>query len=339
MVTVRSAQVDAPNGKLYLTDRDVPDPGPGQVRITVEASGICHSDGAFLGDALPGLTFPLTPGHEIAGRIDALGDGVTGRQVGDRVAVGWIGGYCTGCRSCRHGDFVHCENVQIPGLAYRGGYAESVVVPATALARIPDGMSAVQAAPMACAGVSVFGALRHSSVRPGDLVAIVGLGGLGHLGVQFAAKMGLDTVVVARGRDKEALAAELGARHYIDAITQDVSSELQSLGGARIVLATAANSEAIAGSLRGLGPNGELMVLGIDPEPMRIGPLDLIIPGRSIIGHPSGTPADVEDTMAFAELTGIKAMVEEMPLEQAAEGFDRMLANEARFRIVLTTGV
>ncbi|HEV2634637.1 MAG TPA: alcohol dehydrogenase catalytic domain-containing protein [Actinocrinis sp.] len=339
MLKVRSVQVDAPEGELRVVDREVPDPGYGQVRIAVEASGICHSDDAFIAGALPGLTFPLTPGHEIAGHIEALGEGVRGWAVGDRVAVGWFGGYCTTCPQCRRGQFVHCLNAQIPGLSYRGGYADAVVVPATALARVPDRMSTVQAAPMACAGVTCFGALRNSGARPGDLVAVLGLGGLGHLGVQFAAKMGFDTVVIARGQDKASFAASLGSRHYIDATSQDVAAELQRLGGARIVLATASNSDAISGTVEGLAPNGELVVIGIDPEPLRVAPLQLILQGRSVHGHPAGSPADIEDTMAFAELTGISALVEEVPLEQAAEGYARMASNKARFRVVLTTGV
>ena len=338
MALIRSMQVDAPSAELHLVEGEAPDPGYGEVRIAVEASGVCHSDGAFVAGQLPGLTFPVTPGHEIAGRIDAVGEGVRGWRSGDRVAVGWFGGYCTYCNPCRHGDFVHCEHAQLPGLSYPGGYADAVVVPATALARIPESMSAVQAAPMACAGVTVFGALRRSSARPGALVAIVGLGGLGHLAVQFAAKMGLDTVVVARGREKAPLAAELGARHYIDSTEQDVTAELRRLGGARIVIATAANSEAMARTLDGIAPNGELMVVGVDTEPMPISPLQLITPARSVHGHPSGSPADIEDTMAFAALTGVRALVEELPLEQAGTAFERMMKNQARFRMVLTTG-
>lgn len=338
MPTVRSVLVDAPMGKLRIAERELPDPGPGQALVAVEACGICHSDGAFVAGHIPDLSFPITPGHEIAGRIDALGEGVAGWQVGDRVAVGWFGGYCTYCTACRRGDFVHCDHAQIPGRSYPGGYADAVLVPATGLARIPDGMSAVQAGPMACGGVTVFGALRSSGARPGDLVAVVGLGGLGHLAVQFAAKSGLDTVAIARGQEKAQLAAQLGARHYIDSTAQDVAAELRRLGGAQVVLATAADSAAMARTVDGLAPNGRLAVVGISFEPMQISPLQLISPAHTVYGHPAGTPIDVEDTMAFAALTGVRAMVEEMPLDRVEEAFLRMAANQARFRMVLTTG-
>ncbi|HEU5354848.1 MAG TPA: alcohol dehydrogenase [Actinocrinis sp.] len=338
MPSIRSVLVDAPSSGLRLGERELPEPGPGEVRITVEACGICHSDSAFVAGRIPDLTFPVTPGHEIAGRIDSLGAGVRGWQVGDRVAVGWFGGYCTHCTACRRGDFVHCQYAQIPGRSYPGGYADAVVVPATGLARIPDDMSAVQAAPMACAGVTVFGALRSGGARPGDVVAVVGLGGLGHLAVQFAAKSGFDTVAIARGAAKAEFAAQLGARRYIDSTTQDVAAELQRLGGAQLVLATAADSAAMARTVDGLAPNGRLAVVGISFEPMQISPLQLITPARTVYGHPAGPPIDVEDTMAFAALTGVRAMVEQMPLEQAERAFQRMAANEARFRVVLTTG-
>lgn len=338
MPPVRSVLVDAPSSSLRLGERELPDPGPGEVCVTVEACGICHSDNAFVAGLMPDLTFPVTPGHEIAGRISALGVGVRGWQVGDRVAVGWFGGYCTHCTACRRGDFVHCEYAQIPGRSYPGGYAHAVVVPATGLARIPDGMSAVQAAPMACAGVTVFGALRAGGARPGDVVAVVGLGGLGHLAVQFAAKSGFDTVAIARGPGKAEFAARLGARRYLDSTHQDVAAELRRIGGANLVLATAADSAAMARAVDGLAPNGRLAVVGISFEPMQISPLQLITPARTVYGHPAGAPIDVEDTMAFAALTGVSAMVEEMPLEEVEQAFQRMMANEARFRIVLTTG-
>ena len=338
MPTVRCVLVDAPSGKLRLGERELPAPGPGEVRITVEACGICHSDAAFVAGQIPGLRFPITPGHEIAGRIDALGAGVRGWLAGDRVVVGWFGGYCTYCNPCRRGDFVHCEYAQIPGQSYPGGYADAVVVPATGLARIPDGMSSSQAAPMACAGVTVFGALRAGNPRPGDLVAVVGLGGLGHLAVQFAAKSGLETVAIARGQGKAEFAARLGAHHYIDSTVQDTAAELRRLGGAALVLATPADSAAMAAAVDGLGANGRLAVVGIAPEPMRISPLQLISGARAVYGHPAGTPIDIEDTMAFAALTGVRAMVEEMPLDQVEQAFQRMADNQARFRMVLTTG-
>lgn len=338
MPTVRSVLVDAPMGKLRLGERELPEPGTGEVRIAVEASGICHSDAAFVAGQMPDLRFPVTPGHEIAGRIDALGAGVRGWQAGDRVAVGWFGGYCTYCTSCRRGDFVHCEHAQTPGQSYPGGYADAVVVPATGLARIPDGMSASQAAPLACAGVTVFGAMRASGPRPGDLVAVLGLGGLGHLAVQFAAKSGMETVAIARGQGKAEFAAQLGAHHYIDSTVQDPAAELQRLGGAALVLATAADSGAMTAAVGGLGANGRLTVVGIAPEPIQVDPLQMILGARTVYGHPSGTPIDIEDTMAFAALTGVRAMVEELPLDQVDQAFERMMANQARFRMVLTTG-
>jgi alcohol dehydrogenase len=336
MVSVRSVTVDAPGGVLAITEGPRPEPGYGQVRLAVEASGICHSDVALVGGHLPGLAFPLTPGHEIAGRIDAVGEGVQGWAAGDRVAVGWYGGHCTSCDACRRGDFVHCANGQITGVSYPGGYSDSVIVPATALARIPEGMSAEQAAPMACAGVTTYGALRSSKARPGDRVAVLGLGGLGHLGVQFAAKMGFDTVVIARGQEKAELAVALGARHYIDATAGDVAGHLRALGGARVVLATASSAPAMTETLEGLTPNGELIVLGFSPEPLNIPAFPLIVQARTVRGYPAGPAADIEDTMAFAHLTGVRAMTETLPLTEAAKGYERMMANEARFRVVLT---
>ncbi|MFF1963280.1 alcohol dehydrogenase [Streptomyces sp. NPDC058232] len=338
MRTVRSVLVDSPAGDLRIGSREVADPGRAEVRVTVEACGVCHTDSQFVNDQLPGIVFPVTPGHEIAGRIESVGPGVVNWQVGDRVAVGWSGGHCTHCNPCRRGDFVHCENAQVPGWAYPGGYAESIVVPANALARIPATLSAVEAAPLACAGVTVFNGLRRTGARPGDLVAVIGLGGLGHLAVQFAARMGFDTVVVARGQEKAKLAADLGSRHYIDSAREDVSAELLKLGGARVVLATAGNSDAMAAALDGLGPHGELIVIGIDAAPMKITPLQLILQSKTVHGHPSGVAMDTEDTLAFAAMTGIRPIVEEVPLEQASEAYRRMMDNQARFRIVLTTG-
>jgi alcohol dehydrogenase len=313
------------------------EPGIGQVRVIVEACGVCHTDAMFVQGALPGLSFPVVPGHEVAGRIDALGPGVTHWQVSDRVTVGWSGGNCGYCDACRSGEFVHCEVGMVTGASFDGGYAESMIVPASALARIPDELSAVEAAPMACAGVTMFNSLRRSGARAGDTVAVLGLGGLGHLGVQFAAKMGFRTVVIARGTEKESFAKELGAHHYIDSTATNVAEELLALGGARVVQATAADAKAMADTIDGLGPNGELLVLGVVPEPLAITPLQLIPLSKTVHGHPGGTAMDVEQTMKFAALHGIRAMVEDMPLEDAAKGYDRMLSNTARFRVVLTT--
>ena len=293
---------------------------------------------AFASGHFPGVSFPLVPGHEIAGRIDRLGEGVPDWQVGDRVAVGWFGGNCGHCRPCRSGDFISCTALQTPGLSYDGGFADAVVVPFSALARIPDELSAVDAAPLGCAGVTTYNALRRSGARPGDLVAIVGLGGLGHLAVQYAARMGYETVVIARGQEKAQFACDLGAKHYIDSSDQPVAEGLQALGGARAVLATAANSAAMVGPLDGIAPNGQLTVVGATPDPMPISPFQLIGGSRKVVGHPSGTSLEVEETMAFTTLTDVKPLTETVPLENAQAAFDKMLSGEARFRMVLVTG-
>ncbi|GAA2718333.1 MULTISPECIES: alcohol dehydrogenase [Streptomyces] len=338
MTSMRVAQVASPGGDLEIVERELPEPGPGHVRIAVEACGVCHTDAAFVHNAFPDVRFPLVTGHEVAGRIDALGEGVTGWQAGDRVAVGWFGGHCGHCRPCREGDFIHCTSLQVPGWAYPGGFAEAMVAPVGALARIPEELSATEAAPLGCAGVTTFNALRHSGAGPGDLVAVLGLGGLGHLGVQYAAALGFDTVAIARGAGKKDLAHKLGARHYIDSRDTDVAAALQDLGGAKVVLATAANSDAMSATIDGLAHRGELVVLGATPEPLTVTPLQLIMGSRTVHGHPSGTAQDVEETMAFSARNGIRPMVETVPLEEAGAAFARMLSGEARFRMVLTTG-
>ncbi|WP_432563037.1 alcohol dehydrogenase catalytic domain-containing protein [Kineococcus sp. SYSU DK003] len=332
---IRSAESTAPGEPLRLVDRKIADPGPGEVRLRIEASGVCHTDAKILQGAFGTEVFPVVPGHEIAGRIESVGEGVRPWRVGDRVTVGWYGGHCGWCDPCRRGDFLHCENTQIPGVAYPGGYAEMIVVPANALARIPDTLTAVQAAPLACAGVTVFNALRRSAARAGDTVAVVGLGGLGHLGVQFAAAMGMRVVVVARGEGKRDLATALGAHHYIDSTAQDVPAALRRLGPPRVALATAANSEAMVAALDGLGDEGELLVIGVEPEPMPVSPLQLITPSKRISGHPSGTATDVEDALTFAALTGVRAVVEEFTLEDAPAAYAHMMSGRARFRAVL----
>jgi alcohol dehydrogenase len=337
MTTIRSAQVSEPGGPFSIVERELPEPGRGQVRITVEACGVCRSDAAFVGAAFPGVPFPLVTGHEIAGRIDTIGDDVEGWAPGQRVAVGWFGGRCSVCPACRGGEFIHCERLQVPGWAYPGGFSEATVVPADALARIPDALSAVEAAPMGCAGVATFNSLRRSAARPGDLVAVLGLGGLGHLGVQFACKLGFETVAVARG-DKSDAAARLGAHHYIDSTTGDVASRLQALGGAKVVLATAGSSAAMSATIDGLRPGGELIVLGADPEPIQVSPFQIIATGRTVHGHPSGTARDVEETLHFAALTGVRPVTETRPLDEVGAAYDRMLAGDARYRMVLTTG-
>jgi len=340
MGTYRVMQATAPNGPLEPADRELPRPGRRHVRIAVEACGVCHSDALFLGGGLPGVTFPEVPGHEIAGRIEELGEDAAdaGWQVGDRVTVGWFGGSCGHCRSCRKGDFVVCPYLQVPGWAYDGGFAEQVVVPVDALARIPDPLTAAEAAPMSCAGVTVFNGMRRGSARPGDLVAVLGLGGLGHLGVQYAAAMGYETVAIARGREKAPFAEQLGAHHYIDSTSDTpVADALQALGGAAMVLATAANADAMTATVDGLAPRGELVVVGADITPLGISPAQLLMSGRRLRGHPSGTAQDVQDTMEFSVLHGIRPMIETLPLARADEAYQKMLAGRARFRMVLTT--
>jgi alcohol dehydrogenase len=341
MSTYRVAQVTEPGGAFELTEREVPRPGPGHVRIAVEACGICHSDALFVDGGLPGVTFPVVPGHEIAGRVEELGEGTQdwGHQVGDRVAVGWFGGSCGHCTPCRQGDFVSCATLRVPGWAYDGGFADKVIVPVDALARIPEAVAASDAGPMACAGVTTYNGLRHSSAQPGDLVAVLGIGGLGHLGVQYAVAMGFETVAIARGAEKADFAKRLGAHHYVDSTSgTPVAEALQSLGGARVVLATAGKSEAISATVDGLTHRGELVVIGADAEPLGVSPFQLIMGSRVVRGHASGTSRDVEDTMAFSALHGIRPMTETVPLEQAGEAYDKMLAGTARFRMVLTTG-
>ncbi|MFG1688889.1 alcohol dehydrogenase catalytic domain-containing protein [Nonomuraea sp. NPDC049269] len=334
----RSMQVAQPGGDMSLVQVDTPEPGPGQVRVTVEASGVCHSDAMIIAGHLPGTTFPVTPGHEIAGRIDAIGDNVTGWAVGDRVAVGWYGGSCGHCDACREGDGVLCPEIQVPGAAYAGGFADAVVVPAVALAAIPDGVTAVEAAPLACAGVTVYNALRRSSARSGDTVAVLGLGGLGHLGVQFASKMGFDTVAMARGPEKAPLAHKLGASHYIDSAIEKPADALQARGGAKVVLATVTNAAAMSATVDGLGRRGELIVVGVAMEPLDITALQLVGGAKRVYGHASGNAVDIQDTMRFAAQSGVRAWTEEVPLEEAGAAFQKMLSGQARFRMVLTTG-
>ncbi|MFD6556251.1 alcohol dehydrogenase [Streptomyces sp. NPDC058398] len=341
MNSYRVAQVTAPGGTFEIVEREVPQPGPGHVRIAVEACGVCHSDASFVEGHLPGVSFPEVPGHEIAGRIEELGDGVheRGWQVGDRVAVGWFGGSCGYCSRCRRGDFIVCDNLKVPGWAYDGGFGDKMIAPADALAEIPDDLAATDAGPMACAGVTTFNGLRRSPAEPGDLVAVLGLGGLGHLGVQYAFALGFETVAIARGAEKAEFAKRLGAHHYIDSTSDvPVAEALQALGGARTVLATAGNSQAISATVEGLTPRGELVVIGADPSPMSIAPAQLLLSGRVVRGHPSGTSQDVEDTMAFSVLHGIRPMTETVPLDHADEGFRKMLSGAARFRMVLTPG-
>ena len=336
MATMRVVQVSRPSGPFEIVERQIPEPGAGAVRIKVEACGICHSDSMTKQGLWPGIQYPRVPGHEIAGVVDSLGAGVEGWTKGQRVGVGWHGGHCGYCDSCRRGDFVTCQiALQVPGIAYDGGYAEFVIVPAGALALIPEGLSAVEAGPLMCAGITTFNSLRNSGARPGDLVAILGIGGLGHLGVQFAAKMGFRTVAIARGMDKEPLARKLGAWSYIDSKTQDPAAELLKLGGAKVVLATVTNGDAMSATLGGLGVNGKLIILGAAAEPLQVPGIPLLLGRRSIVGWPSGSSIDSQDTLAFSMLTGVRAMNEIFPLERAAEAYEHMMSGKARFRAVL----
>jgi len=324
---------------LEIVEREIPDPGAGWVRVKVEACGICHSDAMTKEGTWPGIEYPRVPGHEIAGNIDAIGPGVLGWTRGQRVGVGWHGGHCGYCDSCRRGDFVTCQvALQIPGIAYDGGYAEYMIAPAGALALIPDGLSSVDAAPLVCAGVTTFNSLRNSGARPGDLVAILGIGGLGHLGVQFAAKMGFNTVAIARGLDKEPLARKLGATSYIDSHAQDPAKELLKLGGAKVVLATVTNGDAMSAVLAGLGVNGKLIILGAAAEPLQVPGIPLLMGRRSVLGWPSGSSIDSQDTLFFSAQTGVRSMNEVFPLARAPEAYDHMMSGKARFRAVLTIG-
>ncbi|HTA40087.1 MAG TPA: alcohol dehydrogenase [Candidatus Acidoferrales bacterium] len=336
--TMRAARVASPTEpRLDLVDLPVPQPGRGEMRIKVGACGICHSDFFVLHNAFPGITYPRVPGHEIAGTVEALGDEVTGFAVGDRVGVGWHGGHDGTCDRCRRGDFLTCRNLRVPGMAYDGGYEQYMVAPQGAVAHIPDGLSLEDAAPLMCAGVTTYNSLRHSEARPGDLVAVLGIGGLGHLGVQFARNMGFETVAIARGEDKAALATKLGAHHYIDSNAGGVAEKLQALGGARVALSTVTAADAMLPVLDGLRIDGQLIVLGAALEPLPVQTLHLLAGRQSIKGWPSGTCVDSEDTMKFAALTGIRPMLETFPLEQAQAAYDRMISGKARFRVVLTT--
>lgn len=335
MPSHKAVHVKTAGGPLELVDVETTSPTRGEVRIDVGACGICGTDAHFVAGAFPGMSWPLTPGHEIAGTIAEIGEGVEDFAVGDRVAVGWFGGNCNHCDPCRKGIFIHCANGKVPSWQYPGGYAESVTVPATALARIPAELSDVEAAPMGCAGVTTYNALRHTKALPGDRVAILGVGGLGHLGVQFARAMGFETIAINRGTAKADDARKLGAHHYIDA-TGDVSEALKALGGVSVVLATTGNSQAMAATIGGLLPRGELVAIGVTPEPLPISPSQLITPAVSIVGHPSGTAKEVEETMHFAVLSGVRAWIEELPLSQAAEGYEALEQGRARYRTVLT---
>jgi len=338
MSKMRVVQVTHPNGPLKLVEREIPEPDREQVRIKVEACGICHSDAVVKEGHWPGIQYPRVPGHEIAGRVDAVGADVSNWKPGQRVGVGWHGGHCFVCDPCRRGDFILCQSEKITSLSFDGGYAEYMVAPAEAVAAIPDDLPADEAAPLLCAGITVYNSLRNSGARAGDLVAVQGIGGLGHLGIQYARQMGFRTVGIGRGGDKEPLARKLGAHEYVDTRASAPAAQLQKLGGARVILATAPDSKAISALVDGLAPGGKLVIVGVSPEPFNISLLQLVLVRRSIQGWPSGTAKDSEDTLRFSLLTGVRPMIERYPLEQAAEAYDQMISGRARFRVVLTTG-
>ncbi len=332
----RRAQVAAPNGPFVLATRAVPTPGAGEVLIRVRACGVCHSDLFVKTGAFPGLQLPRVPGHEVAGVVEAVGAGVRGFTVGGRAGVGWHGGHCFVCDSCRKGDFITCREEKICGIHYDGGYADHVLVPAEAVVRIPDGIGDAEAAPLLCAGITTFNALRHSPAGPGDLVAVQGLGGLGHLAVQFASRMGFRTIALARGADKRAFALELGATDYVDTTAENPAAALAARGGAAVVLATAPSADAVTSVLDGIAPGGQLLLVAAVFEPMPISALALIGARRSVQGWPSGTAKDSEETLAFAVQTGIRPRIETYPLERVDAAFERMHSGKARFRAVLT---
>ncbi len=333
---MKVAQVPSPGADFQIVERDIPEPGARQVRIKVQACGVCHSDMLTKDGLWPGLQYPRIPGHEVAGIVDEVGDGVSEWKKGQRVGVGWHGGHDGTCRECRRGDFGNCRNMKVAGISYDGGYQEYMLAPAEALASIPDTLKDAEAAPLLCAGITTYNALRHSRALPGDLVAVQGIGGLGHLGVQFAQKFGYKVAAIGRGPGNASLAKKLGASVYIDSAATKPAEELQKMGGARVILATAPNSKAMSELFDGLGPNGELLVVGAAFDPIEVTPLQLINGSRTIQGWASGTPADSEDTLRFAELSGVRPMIETYPLEKAAEAYARMLSGKAEFRVVLT---
>lgn len=330
------AQVTKPGAPFELVEQDIPQPGPGQVRIRVMACGICHSDVFTKENIFPGIRFPRVPGHEVAGVIDEVGTSVTAWDKGQRVGVGWHGGHCGHCTDCRRGDFINCAHLQVTGIHFNGGYEEYMVAPVNALAALPGGISFEEAAPLLCAGITTYNSLRHSGAQPGDLVAIEGLGGLGHLAVQFANRFGFRVAAISRGHENAELASKLGAHHYLDSRTTNIAEKLQKIGGARVILATAPSGKSKSALVDGLATNGKMVVVGASPESIEVSPVQLIHGRRSIQGWPAGTAADSEDTLRFAVLSGIRPMIETFPLSRANEAYDRMMSGKARFRAVLT---
>ncbi|MGB0125797.1 MAG: alcohol dehydrogenase [Silvibacterium sp.] len=336
VATMKVAQVSKPGADFQIVEREIPMPGARHVRIKVQACGVCHSDVLTKEGSWPGIQYPRVPGHEIAGIIDELGAGVSEWKKGQRVGVGWHGGHDGTCLSCRRGDFRNCRNLKIPGISYDGGYQRYMVAPVEALVAMPESLSDVDAAPLLCAGITTFNALRHSGALPSDLVAVQGIGGLGHLGIQFASKFGYKVAAIGRGPENAALTKKLGASVYIDSKATNAAEELQKLGGAQVILATAPSSKAMSELIDGLGPNGKLMVIGATFDPIEVTPIQLISGSRTLQGWAAGTPTDSEDTLRFAELTGVRPMIETYPLEKAAEGYARMMSGKAQFRVVLT---
>jgi D-arabinose 1-dehydrogenase-like Zn-dependent alcohol dehydrogenase len=334
MATMKAVQVTKANGPFEIVQRDIPEPGPGQVRIKVEACGVCHSDLLVKSGGFPGLALPRVPGHEIAGRVDAVGANVNMWKKGDRAGVGWHGGHCFECNACRKGLFINCEKAQVTGISFDGGYAEYVVVPSAAAARIPDALDAADAGPLLCAGVTTYNSLRNSGARPGDTVAVQGIGGLGHLAIQYAAKMGFRTIAVSSGADKEELARQLGAHEYVDTAKVTAAEGLKKLGGADLVLATAPHASAIASTVDGLKARGKLLIVAAPFEPLQVSVFALLS-GKTVAGWPSGSSIDSEETMSFSALTGVRARIEKFKLDQAEEAFAKMMANKVRFRAVL----
>jgi D-arabinose 1-dehydrogenase-like Zn-dependent alcohol dehydrogenase len=333
---MKAAQIPKAGADFQIVEREIPNPSAGQVRIKVQACGVCHSDQFTKEGTWPGIQYPRVPGHEVVGLIDELGPGVTEWKKGQRVGVGWHGGHDGTCLACRRGDFRNCRNLKVPGISYDGGYEQYMVAPVEAVTTIPEGLSDVEAAPLLCAGITTYNALRHSGAVPGDLVAVLGIGGVGHLGIQFANKFGYKVAAVGRGSESAALAKKLGASVYIDNEVTNPAEALQKLGGAQVILATAPSSKSMTEVFDGLAPNGKLMVIGATTDPIEVTPVQLVTGSRSIQGWASGTTADEEDTLQFAQLTGVRPMIETYPLEKAAEGYARMISGKAQFRVVLT---
>lgn len=338
MSTMKAMQVAEAGGSFQLVEKEIPTPGPNEVLIKVQACGICHSDAMVKDGLMPGIQYPRTPGHEVVGTIEKAGEDIRNWTEGQRVGVGWHGGHCYTCEACRNGDFINCENGQVTGIHFDGGYAEYLTAPESALAAIPDTLDSAEAAPLLCAGITTFNALRNSDLTPGDLVAVQGIGGLGHLAVQYAHKFGCEVVALSRGIDKKELAQDLGAHHYIDTTQTNAAEALQQMGGADLILSTAPNSDAISSIVDGLDRNGRLMVVAATNDPVKVTPLQLIMGRKSISGWPSGDAKDSEDTLEFSALTDVTPRIETYPLEQANEAYDRMINNEARFRVVLDIG-